>query len=125
MNRKEANDLLPIMEAFAKGIPIEFKGDDDTEWREIGDPLFDGDPSQYRIKPKATCVPFENAKECYESVMKHGMFLHYNNSNEIYMMVEKMFKDSCKISDIVYTYNKAFEYFKFTDGTPFGKIVMK
>lgn len=126
MDRNTVKDLLPIMEAFSKGMPIEFKGEGDTEWEELDNPSFDGDPSQYRVKPRVRCVPFENANECYDSVMKHGIYLHYNNSsNDTYMMVEKMLKDSCKISGIVYTYKKAIEMFKFTDGTPFGKIVIR
>ena len=55
MNRKEAKELMPIIQAFAEGKAIEsrcIKGDKSL-WYDDEDPSFDDD-LEYRIKPEPT-----------------------------------------------------------------------
>lgn len=55
MNREEAKQLLPIIQAFAEGKAIEFRPVTHSggygEWREAIDPTFHA-VGQYRIKPE-------------------------------------------------------------------------
>ena len=65
MNRKEAKELMPIIQAFAEGKAIEsrcIKGDKSL-WYDDEDPSFDDD-LEYRIKQEPTYRPFKNAEEC-------------------------------------------------------------
>ena len=51
MNRKQAKELLPIIQAYVNGWEIEIRCSD--EWIDLCDnPIFDGVPENYRIKPE-------------------------------------------------------------------------
>lgn len=49
MNRQEAKELLPIIQAFAEGRPIEYQ-DSYEKWVESDIMAFDLSPENYRIK---------------------------------------------------------------------------
>ena len=50
MNREQAKQLLPIIQAFADGAEVQYQcGNGD--WRDVIDPCF-GPYDKYRIKPK-------------------------------------------------------------------------
>lgn len=52
MNREQAKQLLPIIQAFADGKDIQFLlVDESEEWRTIDEPSFDSCIT-YRIKPE-------------------------------------------------------------------------
>lgn len=53
MNREQAKELLPIIEAYANGEVIQYKAAS-GKWRTLGDDYykFDSSPKKYRIKPK-------------------------------------------------------------------------
>lgn len=66
MNRNQAKQLLPIIQAYAEGKAIEsrcIKGDTSL-WYDDKDPSFDDD-FEYRIKPEPKYRPFANAEECW------------------------------------------------------------
>lgn len=86
MNRIEAKEFYPIMQAFAEGRIIECRTkpsalskswQDMNEWTEIKDITY-WNNIEYRIKPdskaEAKYRPFANAKECWEEMMKHQPF---------------------------------------------------
>jgi len=52
MNRKEAKELLPIIQAFAEGKQLQINVD--CEWTDINsDTIFwDDNPENYRVKPE-------------------------------------------------------------------------
>lgn len=52
MNREQAKQLLPIIQAFADGETVQINCE--GCWRDMAfeSPIFDGPPSVYRIKPK-------------------------------------------------------------------------
>ena len=50
MNRERAKELLPIIQAFADGAEIEWKGGVGTGWRKSSCEFADN--TEYRIKPK-------------------------------------------------------------------------
>jgi hypothetical protein len=51
MTRERCKELLPIIEAFAKGADVEFKARSGN-WFSASSPLFDDADTQYRIKPR-------------------------------------------------------------------------
>lgn len=57
MNRQEAKELLPIIQAFAEGKTIEFRTNSISKWIETTTPKFDL-LHEYRIKPEPKYRPF-------------------------------------------------------------------
>lgn len=81
MDRNQAKEFYPIMQAFAEGKVIECRTkpstlkrkdtpNDWTEMKEIGY----WNNTEYRIKPEVKFRPFANAEECWEEMMKHQPF---------------------------------------------------
>lgn len=57
MNREQAKELLPIIQAFAEGKTIEIRSNskyNPGEWIETATPTFDIKSHEYRIKPGRT-----------------------------------------------------------------------
>ena len=71
MDRNQAKEFYPIMQAFAEGRiiecrtkPIFIEGSDvPNDWTEMTEIEF-WNNTEYRIKPEPKYRPFENAKEC-------------------------------------------------------------
>ena len=123
MNRKEAKELMPIIQAFAEGKAIEsrcIKGDKSL-WYDDEDPSFDDD-LEYRIKPEPTYRPFKDAEECQKEMQKHQPFgwVEWNDVRyNIYVVSSTsvcLINGNCANMDFAYAYQKL----TFADGTPFG-----
>ena len=123
MNRKEAKELMPIIQAFAEGKAIEsrcIKGDKSL-WYDDEDPSFDDD-LEYRIKPEPTYRPFKDAEECWHEMQKHQPFgwVEWNDVRyNIYVVSSTsvcLINGNCENMDFAYAYQKL----TFVDGTPFG-----
>ena len=67
MLRKEAKELLPIIQAYANGKTVEKWVD--NRWIEMDEPTFAGKPSQYRIKPEYKYRPFKTQEECWNEML--------------------------------------------------------
>ena len=124
MNREQAKDLLPIIQAFAEGKTIEFRNKSFKEWTEIENPSFDPTITNYRSKPEPKYRPFANAKECWQEMLKHQPFGWIKDKEDgSYVMVTKV-SDGRDDMTINGNYNwrldGLLEYFTFADGTPFG-----
>lgn len=118
MNRKEAEELLPIIKAFSEGRIIEFSSITDVSkaWREVTDfPIGMIKNFKFRIKPEPKFRPFKDAEECWQEMQKHQPFGWYKDkdgdffmvntvSNQIIQSLQAIFKNGCT----------------FADGTPFG-----
>ena len=50
MNQERARELLPIIQAFADGKPIQVVGPNGA-WEDITEPRFNVAPEYYRVKP--------------------------------------------------------------------------
>ena len=120
MTREQAKELLPIIQAFAEGKTIEIYNN--TEWQDliIESIKFDCKPSCYRIKPEPKYRPFKTQEECWNEMLKHQPFGWVRGTiSDILYLIES-------ISDEIYynrtfaSYNEAFKWVKFADGTPFG-----
>ena len=64
MTREKAKELLPIIKAYIEGKEIEYFVSTKGEWDLITDPIFDDEPSKYRIKIETKYRPFKSVEEC-------------------------------------------------------------
>lgn len=130
MNRQQAKELLPIIQAFAEGNTIEFRIKDGEEpnglrgweWEEVDIPTFDTRRYEYRIKPETKYRPFANAEECWQEMQKHQPFgwLKHKTDN-VYSLISKIDKDCCYFAVNVYWgFDTLFKTKTFIDGAPFG-----
>lgn len=122
MTRKEAKELLPIVQAFAEGKTIEVRVGNDN-WVET-DEAYGGRNNDYfyRVKPNSKYRPFKDAEECLSEMQKHPAFGWIKNENGMYniIRISNYYIVICLILDISrYDYGKALG-FTFMDGTPFG-----
>lgn len=112
MKRKEVKELLPIMEAYSEGKDIEILNIN-GEWELLTDPVFDDEPSRYRIKPETTYRAFKSKEECWEEMKKFQPFGwvkdKYTDQYSIISILEKS-------TD----FDFLFKTYTFIDGTPFG-----
>lgn len=120
MNRKEAAELLPIIQAFAEGKGVETKTG--SGWISIENMSFAGNPNSYRVKPEPKYRPFANAEECLAEMQKHQLFGWVKNQG-LYRNIANVM--SCSITfagnearDV--NYEQAFKNYTFADGLPFG-----
>ena len=122
MTREQVKEMLPVLQAFAEGKPIEsrcIKGDKSL-WYDDEDPSFDDD-LEYRIKPEPTYRPFKDVEECWIEMQKHQPFGWLKSKKDGYYsfitMLNYRFRlngyDGWRFDDVI---NK----FTFADGTQFG-----
>ena len=123
MTRKEAKELLPIIQAFAEGKTIQYETRDG--WIDL-DALYPHSDilSKYRIKPEIKYRPFETQEECWHEMHKHADFGYIKNivRNEI-VQIMRISDEVLNVLDYTispYAFELAFQTFVFTDGEPFG-----
>lgn len=133
MNKEQAKDLLPIIQAYVEGKTIEsrcIKGDTSL-WYDDNNPSFDED-FEYRIKPEPKYRPFKDAEECWQEMQKHQPFGWIKkisgHCNFLYIM--ELYPTGIIINgvdttfggfkNLLKTYDSAFAETTFADGTPFG-----
>ena len=121
MNRQQAKELLPIIQAFAKGRPIEYQ-DSYEKWIESDIMAFDLSPENYRIKREPKYRPFANAEECWQEMKKHEPFGWLKHkTDDVYSFISKIDKDCCYFAVNVYWgFDTLFKTKTFIDGAPFG-----
>lgn len=123
MNRKEVKKLLPTLQAFADGKQIEgiYKGVK-SPWFNVENMDLDGG-TIYRIKPEPKYIPFANADECWNEMLKHQPFGWIIRHDANKSMITEVLKNGIVISlqiSAYYGYKNAHRLFTFADGTPFG-----
>lgn len=131
MNRKEAVELLPIIQAFAEGKVIECRTkpssvegtDVPNDWTEMKEIEYCNN-TEYRIKPEVKFRPFNNAEECWAEMQKHQPFgwikCKEGYFNIVYVddyYVGLADKDN---SSILLASKNSYQDNTFKDGTPFG-----
>ena len=126
MNRKEAAELLPIIQAFAKGKDIEYRTKGSNEnWKKVTQiPELSFKSFEYRIKPEPKYRPFKDAKECMAEMLKHQPFGWITSQGAFFYIIyieDKLFGYGSACGTILHTkFNDALKQFTFADGTPFG-----
>ena len=123
MDRNQAKELLPIIQAYAEGKTIEsryIKGDKSL-WYDDEDLSFD-DGFEYRIKPEPKYRPFVNTEECWTEMQKHQPFGWVKDRNGSKFIIENV--DSRGFVEVydegTCTFKDVFENRTFADGTLFG-----
>lgn len=123
MTREEAKALLPIIQAYIDGKPIQsrcIKGDTSL-WYDDEKPSFDDDDLEYRIKPEPKYRPFANAEECWAEMLKHQPF-GWVKIGDWYCAMREI-RPTCAFchgGGDVFRYEDMVKQITFVDGTPFG-----
>ena len=116
MNRQQAKDLLPIIQAFAEGKTIQVQ--EDINWCYLGNNAdFNLSPQRYRIKREPKYRPFNDAEECWQEMKTHEPFgwLKDKKTKEYELLRRVAPKDG-----VIDQYTSVYERCVFADGTPFG-----
>lgn len=124
MNREQAKELLPIIQAFTEGKVIEFRELGYECWMDATKPTFDIEKFEYRIKPEPKYRPFANTEECWQEMLKHQPFGWIKDKeNGAYVMITKVYDDSGEMSingNTGWDFFRLMNYYTFPDGTLFG-----
>ena len=123
MTRKNAKELLPIIQAFAEGKTIQYYDSliDIADWEDCENPDFDNLTYEFRIKPEPTYRPFVNAEECWQEMQKHQPFGWVKSTLfKDLALVKRVTTLYVEINRDIIDYKDALEKFTFADGTPFG-----
>ena len=130
MNRNQAKEFYPILQAYAEGKVIEcrtkpntVKGSDiPNDWVEMTEIVF-WKNTEYRIKPESTYRPFKNAEECWLEMLKHQPFgwVKFKDTESGYYMLTGIARGvGVGINDSLFSYDRVFDDYTFADGLPFG-----
>lgn len=120
MDRNQAKEFYPILQAYAEGRVIECRtkpsfiegSDVPNDWTEMKEIEF-WKHTEYRIKPETTYRPFKDAEECWQEMQKHqpfGWMIPIGINQKINLTV---IGNGCDLEAL-------FKKFTFADGTPFG-----
>lgn len=123
MDRQQAKELLPIIQAFAEGKTIQLKSSDGLWYNREGECEinFNGDPQKYRIKQEPKYRPFKDNKECMEEMQKHQPFGWIKASHgQFSINGTREGEINFGTSTNWLRYNYIFKEYTFADGTPFG-----
>lgn len=126
MNRKEAAELLPFIQAYIKGKTIQVKNQKDSkgteEWLDVINPNFDMSPSCYRIKPELKYRPFKDAEECWQEMQNHQPFGWVKVQGQYRTVVIRVADGVLQLdkADKILYFDDGLRYLSFADGTPFG-----
>nr|DAG91717.1 MAG TPA: hypothetical protein [Crassvirales sp.] len=121
MNRQQAKELLPIMQAFAEGKTIQFKNAFGN-WINCDGVLFNYPPKDYRIKSEPKYRPFKDAEECWQEMLKHQPFGWLKSSENNRFIISAIRNEGICINGAQYYsyYDSVFNKYPFADDTPFG-----
>ena len=123
MNRNQAKEILPIIQAFIDGKQIQHLY---NKWEDIENLTSDLiiNPELYRIKPESKYRPFKNAEECLNEMQKHQPFGWIKNCGVWYNIVST---DVASVNIIntrgaiaTLDFRHLLANYHFADGTLFG-----
>ena len=132
MNRKEAAELLPIIQAFAEGRDIEYRSKGFNEnWKKVTQiPELSFKSFEYRIKPEPKYRPFKSMEECFDEMLKHHPFGWLKSKDKGYFRLIGLVQFASELEDVMITFatsenlarssHSIYENYIFADGTPFG-----
>lgn len=126
MNRQQAKELLPIIQAYAEGKTIQYYYKCPTpHWGDIPPNRtagFSENPSNYRIKSEPKYRPFRNKEECWKEMQKHKPFGWTKSMpNKHLSSIVEVMDDGCVFTyGPVVPFDDIYKFNTFADGTPFG-----
>ena len=128
MNRNQAKEFYPILQAYAEGKVIEsrtkpstVKGTDiPNDWTEMKEIEF-WNNTEYRVKPEPTYRPFKNGEECWQEMQKHQPFGWVKSTLfKDFDLVHRVTTLYVEINREIIDYKDALEKFTFADDNNFG-----
>ena len=129
MNRNQAKEFYPILQAFAEGKVIECRTkpsalskswQDMNEWTEMKEIEF-WNNTEYRVKPKPKYRPFKDAEECWQEMKKHQPFGWVKSTLfKDLDLVQRVTTLYVEINRDIIDYKDALDKFTFADETNFG-----
>lgn len=136
MDRNQAKEFYPILQAYAEGKVIECRTKpsalskswrDMNDWTEMKDITYWSN-IEYRIKPdskaEAKYRPFKDAEECWAEMLKHQPFGWIKGKeSEHHSLITSIIADEEEvyINGISgFVLDEIMEHYTFADGTPFG-----
>ena len=135
MNRNQAKEFYPFLQAFAEGRVIEcrtkpstIKGSDvPNDWTEMKEIEF-WNNTEYRVKPEPRYLPFKDVEECWQEMQKHQPFgwVKLKDTESGYYMLKGIASQVViGFNETPFSYKKVFEDYTFADELPFGVKVEK
>ena len=120
MTRKEAKELLPIIQAFAEGKTIQYEAREG--WIDLDRLNPYSNISKYRIKPEPKYRPFKSQEECWNEMLKHKPlgWLRSKRIKDIYLLITIRNHEIRIFDDLPLHFSKAYRKYEFQDGSPFG-----
>lgn len=131
MDRNQAKEFYPFLQAFAEGKAIECRTKPSAvkgisvpnDWTEINEIGY-WDNIEYRVKPEPKYRPFKDAKECWEEMQKHQPF-GWIKCKEGYFNIVYVNDYYAGMADkngsaILLGSENSYQDNTFADGTPFG-----
>ena len=128
MDRNQAKEFYPILQAFAEGKVIECRTkpsavegtDIPNDWTEMTEIEF-WNNTEYRIKSEPKYRPFKDAEECWQEMLKHEPFGWVKSTLfKDLALVQRVTTLYVEINREIIDYKDTLKKFTFTDGTPFG-----
>ena len=129
MDRNQAKEFYPILQAYAEGNSIECRTKPGTistsipnEWTEMKEICF-WNNVEYRIKPEPKYRPFKDAEECWQEMQKHQPFGWLKDKNDghrtLITVVDN--EDMMALNGITgWDFLSIMNMYVFADGKPFG-----
>lgn len=119
MDRNQAKELLPIIQAYVEGKTIQLQHLDctwqDAKYLNLGRGLI------YRIKPEPKYRPFKDAEECWAEMLKHQPFGWVKSKENGYYSFITMLNNRFRLNGYDgWRFDDTINKFTFADGTPFG-----
>lgn len=128
MDRNQAKEFYPILQAFAEGKVIEYRTKPSAvkgtyipnDWTEMKEIEF-WNNTEYRVKPEQKYRPFKDAEECWQEIQNHQPFGWVKSTLfKDLDLVERVTTLYVEINRDIIDYKDALDKFTFADGTPFG-----
>ena len=129
MDKNQAKEFYPILQAFAEGKVIEcrtkpssVKGTDvPNDWTEMKEIEF-WNNIEYRVKPEPKYRPFNNAEECWAEMKKHQPFGWVIKKCEKKILITEVLTFGINLhrQESPYGFEEANRILTFSDGVPFG-----
>lgn len=128
MDRNQAKEFYPILQAFAEGKVIECRTkpsvvegtDTPNEWTEMKEIEY-WNNTEYRTNQMPKYRPFANAEECWNEMLKHQPFgWTYDYTNNIWDSIARVTDSGIVYEEDMMCFEDVFNREKFADRQPFG-----
>ena len=127
MDRNQAKEFYPILQAYAEGKVIECRTkpnavegtDIPNDWTEMKEIEF-WKNTEYRIKPEPKYRPFKDAEECWAEMLNHQPFGWVVGRRDGVMHLIRGLEYVSVYTSIQYSFKDAFDKLAFADLVPFG-----